>query len=57
MIRNLRRFYSNLRTFDNLDLMNKFLAVQKYSHTLVYFRANWNPNCILTDQHINQLAS
>lgn len=33
------------------------MEVNKFSHTLVYFRANWNPNCALTDQHINKLAS
>jgi hypothetical protein len=37
--------------------MNHYLAANKFSHTLVYFRANWNPNCMLTDQHINKLAS
>lgn len=33
------------------------MASSKFSHTLVYFRANWNPNCTLTDQHINKLAA
>jgi hypothetical protein len=37
--------------------MNHYLAANKFSHTLVYFRANWNPNCTLTDQHINKLAN
>ena len=37
--------------------MNHYLAANKFPHTLVYFRANWNPNCTLTDQHITKLAS
>lgn len=28
----------------------------KYTHCLVYFRSNWNPQCEITDQHINNLA-
>jgi len=53
----LKRFYSNLKSFDNLEELNHYLAANKFAHTLVYFRANWNPNCTLTDQHINKLAS
>lgn len=53
----LKRFYSNLKSFENLEELNHYLAANKFPHTLVYFRANWNPNCTLTDQHINKLAS
>ncbi len=37
--------------------MNQYLATNKFPHTLVYFRANWNPNCRLTDQHVQKLAA
>jgi thiol-disulfide isomerase/thioredoxin len=37
--------------------MNHYLAANQFPHLLVYFRANWNPNCKLTDQHINKIAS
>jgi hypothetical protein len=53
----LRRFYSNLKSFDNLEQLNHYLAANRFAHTLVYFRANWNPNCTLTDQHVNKLAA
>ena len=53
----IRRFYSNLKSFDNLEQLNHYLAANKFPHTLVYFRANWNPNCTLTDQHVNKLAA
>lgn len=49
--------YANLKTFDNLEAMNHHLAANQFSYTLVYFRANWNPNCALTDQHISEFAS
>ncbi len=37
--------------------MNHYLAANRFAHTLVYFRANWNPNCNLTDKHIQKIAS
>jgi len=37
--------------------MNRYLAQKMAPYTLVYFRANWNPNCALTDQHIDKIAS
>ena len=41
--------YSNLKTFTELEVLNEYLSKQKFDRTLVYFRANWNPNCTLTD--------
>lgn len=56
MIRSFRRLFSNVKTFNNLEAMNQYLGKNKFSHTVVYFRANWNPNCTITDQHFNDLA-
>ena len=56
MFRVVKRLYSNIKNFDNLELLNDYLGKNQFSHTLVYFRANWNPNCHLTDKHIEQFA-
>lgn len=53
----IKRLYANIRSFENLEEMNHFLAANQFPHTLVYFRANWNPNCTLTDNHIQKIAS
>lgn len=52
-----RYLYSNLRSFGTLEEMNQHLLKHKYVHSLVYFRASWNPQCIIADQQLNQLAA
>lgn len=37
--------------------MNEYLQVQKHPLTVVYFRANWNPQCRDTDKHAEKLAA
>lgn len=44
---------SKIKNFENLGLLNEYLAIQKFPINLVYFRAAWNPACSLTDQHIH----
>ena len=58
MLRVTRLAYRASRTknFENLELLNEYLAVQKFPINLVYFRAAWNPACSLTDQHIYAFA-
>lgn len=55
MLTALKRGFSTSRSFDNLDLMNHYLAASRFPLLLIYFRAKWNPNCLLADQHITQL--
>lgn len=52
-----RYLYSNLRSFGTLEEMNQHLLKHKYVHSLIYFRASWNPQCIIADQQLNQLAA
>ena len=37
--------------------MNTHLSNNKYSHSLVYFRAQWNPQCDQAEQQLNKLAA
>lgn len=53
----LRRFASNLKSFQKLEDMNKYLKVNKPCQYVVYFRANWNPQCQEADKHAAQLAA
>lgn len=53
----IKRFSHNLKNFDNLEELNKFLTNNKFSNTLVYFRANWNPQCQETDKDIQKFAA
>lgn len=48
----IRRFASNLKTFESLEDLNKYLNATKASQTVVYFRASWNPQCEQADQHL-----
>lgn len=48
--------FTRLKYFENLDLLNEYLSVQKFPVNILYFRAAWNPSCLLTDQHIKQFA-
>lgn len=41
--------FSRLKYFENLDLLNEYLSVQKFPINILYFRATWNPSCLLTD--------
>lgn len=50
-------FYSNIRSFENLELLNSFLLTNKFPHLLVYFRAAWNPQCVESDKHIQHMAA
>ena len=49
--------YTNLKNFSSLETLNSHLNKNKFSHVLVYFRSNWNPQCEITDQHIVDIAS
>lgn len=49
--------YTCLKNFENLDLLNEYLLVQKFPINILYFRAAWNPACILTDDHIRQFIA
>ena len=50
MIRCIKRFYSNFKTFDNLEIMNEYLTMHKLPMTVVYFRSKWNPQCDQADK-------
>lgn len=52
-----RYLYSNLHSFNNLEALNTHLLQKQYAHVLVYFRSSWNPQCEITDQHLNNLAA
>jgi thioredoxin-like negative regulator of GroEL len=47
----------NLRKFTNLAELNEFLATSKPVHSLVYFRASWNPLCKKTDLELEEVAN
>jgi len=36
--------------------LNQYLAINRLPFVLVYFKAQWNPNCKITDEHINEIA-
>lgn len=58
MLRYTTRFlYSNLKSFSSLEALNTHLDKERSTHTLVYFRASWNPQCEVSDQQLNQLAA
>ena len=58
MFRLTTRFLlSNLKQFEKLEELNTHLLKNKPHHTVVYFRAAWNPQCELTDQHLQHLAA
>jgi thioredoxin-like negative regulator of GroEL len=58
MLRLTARFgYSNLRNFSSLEELNAHLQSTRQNHTLVYFRAGWNPQCEQADQQLDQLAA
>ncbi len=52
-----RFLYSNLKNFTSLEELNTYLDKNRFTHTLVYFRAGWNPHCETADQQLAQLAS
>ncbi len=52
-----RFLYSNLRSFNTLEEMNQHLLKHKYVHSLVYFRASWNPQCAIADQQLTKIAA
>ena len=52
-----RLFYANLRSFTVLEELNAHLSKHRFSHVLVYFRSTWNPQCEITDQHVDRLVS
>lgn len=52
-----RYLYSNLRSYSNLEELNAFLLKNKFAHSLVYFRSNWNPQCEIADQQVTKLAA
>ena len=49
-------FYSNFKTFDNLEIMNEYLTMHKLPMTVVYFRSKWNPQCDQADKDAQKLA-
>ena len=58
MLRFTTRFlYSNLKSFTSLEELNSHLNKERYTHTLVYFRSSWNPQCEQADQQLNNLVS
>ena len=52
MLHRVIRGFSNLKSFTSLEEMNKYLLHHKHPMTVVYFRANWNPNCIQADRDL-----
>lgn len=57
MLKYTARFlYSNLKSFTSLEELNQHLLKNKFAHALVYFRASWNPQCIVADQQLTNLA-
>lgn len=57
LTRVIKRFASNLKTFDKLEELNKYLAARQAPQTVVYFRAAWNPQCEQADQDILKFAT
>lgn len=53
----LNRFSVNLKNFETLESLNDYLAAERHPHTVVYFRANWNPNCLQSDKDVEKLAA
>ena len=51
------RFSSNVKSFQTLESLNEYLSFVKHPHTVVYFRANWNPNCSQSDKDAEALAA
>ena len=41
--------FATLKRFAELDLMNHYLASNKFPFVIVYFTAKWNPYCKITD--------
>ena len=52
----IRMAFTRIKYFENLDLLNEYLNVQKFPINLLYFRATWNPACVLTDEHVRQFV-
>lgn len=58
MLRTLiKSSFSSMKTFTSLEHLNKYLNENRPAQHVVYFRANWNPQCEKSDQHISQFAS
>ena len=57
ILRLSQNFSRNLKSFDNLETLNGYLALHKPTHTVVYFRASWNPNCRQSDRDAEKLAA
>ncbi len=57
MIKTLMTKFGSIKAFSELELLNKYLAVNQYPYVMVYFTAKWNPACALTDEHVKILAS
>lgn len=49
MIRRLVGGFGTIKQFTELEVLNKYLAINKYPFSMVYFTAKWNPACKVTD--------
>lgn len=45
LARAIKRFTHNIKSFQSLEEMNNYLNKNRPNNTVVYFRANWNPQC------------
>lgn len=53
----INKFSSNLRNFESLEALNDYLATTQPAQNVVYFRANWNPQCRDADRDAELLAA
>lgn len=44
-----KTFFGAIKQFTELNLMNHYLASNKFPFLIVYFTAKWNPYCRITD--------
>lgn len=57
LTKSIRSFVHNLKTFTSLEEMNSYLRTNRPAQNIVYFRANWNPQCQESDKEIIRVAT
>lgn len=57
LTKSLKYFTNNLKSFTSLEELNLYLNANRPAQTVVYFRANWNPQCQQSDQEASKLAA
>lgn len=57
LLRRLLGNFGTIKQFNELQVLNKYLEINKYPYVLVYFTAKWNPACKITDEHISLVSN